>query len=164
MKNASLRSHYRWWRLEVPLLIVGSLMLLIAGLILPLMRVEKMVLWKNSYSVITGVINLWNEHQRFLAVVVFFFSLVFPLVKLAMLTVIWVLPLAERGRRRVLHWLGLLGKWSMLDVFAVSILIVLVKLGPLVKIKPDIGVYAFGMAILLSMITTMYVSYLAKRA
>ena len=29
---------------------------------------------------------------------------------------------------RLLHWLGILGKWSMLDVFVVAIMIVLVKL------------------------------------
>lgn len=163
MSTTSLRSLYPWWRIEVPLLILVSCMLLAAGLLLPLMDVQKMVLWKNQYSVITGVISLWEQGERLLAAVVFFFSVVFPIVKLISLAIIWLVPLTDRYRHRVLHWLGLLGKWSMLDVFAVAILIVLVKLGPLAKIEPQSGVYAFALAIMLSMLTTMYVTHLARK-
>src|SRR5438045_3748918 len=91
MKKTSLRSLYSWWRLEVPLLIILSFLFLAAGLLLPLMNVQKMVFWKNDYSVITGVISLWHDGQHMLAAVVFFFSLVFPVVKLVTLTVIWTL-------------------------------------------------------------------------
>ncbi len=49
----------------------------------------------------------------------------------------------------------------MLDVFVVAILIVLVKLGPLAKIEPQPGLYWFSAAILVSMITSMYVDSLA---
>ena len=163
MNRTSLRSRYQWWRVEVPLLIIISFFMLLAGLLLPLMNVQKMVFWQNNYSVITGVLSLWHQGQRLLAAVVFFFSLVFPILKLIALAIIWLLPLADQQRQRVLHWLGMLGKWSMLDVFAVAILIVLVKLGPLARVEPQSGVYAFAAAILLSMITTMYVSHLARR-
>jgi len=43
--------------------------------------------------------------------------------------------LPEVQRQKLLHWLGILGKWSMLDVLVVAILIVLVKLGPLAKVE-----------------------------
>ena len=64
---------------------------------------------------------------------------------------------------QVLHWLGILGKWSMLDVFVVAILIVLVKIGPLAKVEAQRGLYWFAGAILLSMITSMYVDSLAGK-
>jgi paraquat-inducible protein A len=163
MKSISLRSLYPWWRQEVPLLIGVSCLLLAAGLLLPLMHVQKMVLWKNEYSVTTGVISLWEQGERLLAAVVFFFSVIFPIVKLVSLAIIWLWPLSDQYRQSVLHWLGILGKWSMLDVFAVAILIVLVKLGPLARIEPQAGVYAFALAIILSMLTTMYVTRLARR-
>ncbi len=70
--------------------------------------------------------------------------------------------LSEARRQAVFHWLGLLGKWSMLDVFAVSILIVLVKLGPLARVTPEPGLYFFCSAILASMLVTMYVEHLAR--
>ena len=162
MKNAALCSRYSWWRIEVPVLLSLSALLLMAGLLLPLVHVEKMMFWKNDYSVMTGVRSLWHQQQWLLAIVVFFFSILFPSLTLLVLAGIWFLPLVEDQRQRVLHWLGILGKWSMLDVFAVAILIVLVKLGPVARIDPQRGVYAFACAIVLSMITTMYVTHLAR--
>jgi paraquat-inducible protein A len=159
----SLRTCYPW-RIEVPLLILGSFIVLLIALQMPLMQVEKMVFWKNDYSIIAGVRGLWQDQQYILAAILFFFSMVFPNVKLATLAFLWFAPLAEARRNTVLHWLGILGKWSMLDVFVVAILIVLVKLGPLAKVTPQRGVYVFAFAILLSMITSMYVETLAKKA
>jgi paraquat-inducible protein A len=161
--SQSLRARYPR-RIEVPLLILTSFVLLLIALSMPLMSVEKMVLWKNDYSVIAGIHGLWEQGQYALAVILFFFSVVFPLFKLAMLGFIWFIRLAERKRQTVLHWLGILGKWSMLDVFVVAILIVLVKLGPLAKVQPQRGVYWFAAAIFLSMVTSMYVDSLAQKS
>jgi len=150
-------------RFEVPVLILSSFTLLLVALSLPLMKVEKMVLWKNEYSVVAGVHSLWEQGQYPLAIILFFFSIVFPIFKLATLAFLWMIPLAEEKRKLVLHWLGILGKWSMLDVFVVAILIVLVKLGPLAKVEPQRGVYWFAAAIFVSMITSMYMDSLARK-
>jgi paraquat-inducible protein A len=150
-------------RIEVPLLILVSLTLLLVALSQPLMKVQKMVLWKNEYSVIAGVHGLWEQGQYVLAIILFFFSVVFPIFKLAVLAIVWFVRLASAGRATALHWLGILGKWSMLDVFVVAILIVLVKLGPLAKVEPQRGLYWFAAAILVSMITSMYVDSLAGK-
>jgi len=158
----SLRGRYPR-RFEVPALILLSFGLLLMGLTRPLMKVEKMVFWKNEYSVLRGVHGLWDQRQYALATILFFFSIVFPMVKLTALTLIWFVRLPEQKRQTALHWLGLLGKWSMLDVFVVAILIVLVKLGPLARIEPQRGLYWFAAAILMSMITSMYVERLAKK-
>ena len=158
----SLRDRYPR-RIEVPLLILVSFVLLLIALSQPLLTVEKMVLWKNEYSVIAGVRGLWEQGQYVLAIILFFFSIVFPVFKLAMLGLLWAARLAEQKRKTVLHWLGILGKWSMLDVFVVAILIVLVKLGPLARVQPQRGVYWFAAAIFLSMVTSMYVDSLARK-
>ena len=145
------------------MLILVSFALLLTGLSLPLMKVEKMVFWKNEYSVLKGVNSLWEQGQYLLAAILFFFSIVFPVVKLGALGLIWNVRLAEERRQTVLRWLGALGRWSMRDVFVVAILIVLVKLGPLAKVEPQVGVYVFCAAIVLSMLTSMYVERLAKK-
>ena len=147
----------------VPAAIVLSFVLLLIGLSLPLLYTQK-VFWKSTYSVWDGVVSLWEQGEHELALVIFFFSIAFPIFKLAALLVIWFVPLAERHRASLLHWLGLLGKWSMLDVFIVAILIVLVKLGPLVKVEPRIGVYVFAAAIACSMLSAMLVDRLARRS
>ena|ERR1051326_4059494 len=151
-------------RYEVPILIATSCVLLGIGLSLPLINVEKLVFWKNEYSVFTGVVNLAKQGEYLLAAVLFFFSMVFPIAKLASLWFLWAIQLSAGKRKTVLHWLGVLGKWSMLDVFVVAILIVAVKMKPMATIQPRVGVYMFGLAILLSMITTAYIERLARRS
>jgi paraquat-inducible protein A len=158
----SLRHRYPR-RIEVPLLILISLVTLLFALSLPLMKVEKMMFWKNEYSIISGIAGLFHENQYVLAAILFFFSLLFPIVKLIALGVLWMTKMTETHRQTVLHWLGILGKWSMLDVFVVAILIVLVKLGPLAKVQPQIGVYVFAAAIFLSLLTSLYIDSLARK-
>jgi len=151
----------------VPAALVLSTALLLIGLSLPLMNAQTGILWarwENSYSVWTGIVALWHQHEYLLAIVLFLFSLLFPFAKLITLAALWWVKLDEIQRVRLLQWLELLGKWSMLDVFAVAIMIVLVKLGPLADIQPRSGVYFFAAAILSSMLTTRYVSYLAHHS
>jgi len=151
----------------VPVLILGSLSLLVAGLSLPLLTVKQSFFWKrweNHYSVFTGALSLAEQGDYLLAGVLFFFSIVFPLAKLIALAWLWWVRLAHEQRRWLLHWLNLLGKWSMLDVFVVAILIVLVKLGPLASVEPRLGVYFFSAAILASMLTTTYVGRFARQS
>ena len=141
--------------IEIPILILLSILLLGFGLSLPLMKVEKMVFWNNEYSVLTGIVGLFNDREYFLSALLFFFCLVFPIVKLATLGILWQFEFDSELRRKILVWLGLLGKWSMLDVFVVAILIVAVKLGPVASVTPSAGVYIFSFAILLSICTTL---------
>jgi paraquat-inducible protein A len=163
-RRVALRERHPRHALAVPVAIVGSAALLGAGLSLPLLHAQQMVFWKSTYSVWAGVLELWRQGEQFLAAILFFFSMVFPAAKLLGLLLIWFVRLPEERREWLLHWLGLLGKWSMLDVFVVAILIVLVKLGPLARIEPRVGVYVFAAAIAASMLTTMYVDRLARRA
>ena len=117
-----------------------------------------------SLMVWAGIVALWQQGEQLLSTLLFFFSIVFPTLKLLALAIIWFVKLSEDKRTVLLHWLGLLGKWSMLDVFVVAILIVLVKLGPFVKIEPRVGVYVFSAAIVASMLTTMHIDWLARRS
>ena len=151
----------------VPVLILASIVLLGFGWNLPLMIVEKSVLWQhwqNTYSVITGIIGLYHDQEYILALIIFVFSVIFPLVKLTALLVIWMVQLPDEQRRMILRWLELLGKWSMLDVFVVAIIVVAAKLKTLTTVTPQVGVYIFGLSVALSMITTTYVESLAHRA
>lgn len=161
-KRALMDLHPWYHRALAPAAILGSAALLVTALSLPLMYTKQMF-WDSSYSVWAGVVELWKQNELALATVLFFFSIVFPIMKLLGLMVICFARLREERRARLLHWLTLLGKWSMLDVFVVAILIVLVKLGPLARIEPRAGVYVFAAAIVASMVTTMYVERLARR-
>ena len=145
----------------IPLLILLSVVFLVLGLNLPILTVRK--LWEqNTFSVLSGIVNLWKEHYYFLAAIVFFFSIIFPIVKLVTLFVIWFIELTDLQRKLILNWLGALGKWSMLDVFVAAIIIVSIKLGALASAKAENGIYYFGLSILLAMIVTALQSSLAR--
>ena len=153
-------------RLDVPIWIGSALVVLVAGLSLPILTVEKTVFWRhweNHYSVFVGVAELAKSGDWLLAVILFFFSMVFPFAKLATLTALWYRPVGEKDRLKALHRLGMLGKWSMLDVFVVAILIVAAKLRDLTQVQPRVGLYLFGAAIILSMLATTRVERLARR-
>lgn len=154
-------------RALVPGLIACSLVLLVVGLSLPIVTIQKHILFKtveNTYSVAAGVKDLAASGEYVLAAIVFFFSMIFPFAKLLALWWLWSVKLYEAERKLMLHWLGNLGKWSMLDVFAVAILVVLAKLRTLTQVEPRVGIYFFGAAIIMSMSTTAYVDRLVRAA
>jgi paraquat-inducible protein A len=158
----SLREIDRRW--GTPLLLVAASVLLAFGLYMPLLRLEKMLFWKSSYSVVTGVFGLAEDGQYVLATVVFFWSVVFPIAKLALLYWIWFGRTDKDQRAFVVKWLDKLGKWSMLDVYIVAVLIVAVKLGPLAEVTVEPGLYVFGAAVLSTMLVGARVERMARRA
>jgi paraquat-inducible protein A len=158
----SLRQLDRRW--GTPILLLAASASLALGLNMPLMKIEKMLFWKNRYSVVTGVFGLAEEKQYVLATVVFFWSVVFPIAKLALLWWMWFGRADKRQRAFVTKWLDVLGKWSMLDVYIVAVLIVAVKLGPLADVTIEPGLYVFGAAVLLTMIAGSRVERSARRA
>ena len=55
------------------------------------------------------------------------------------------------------HRLAVFGKWSMLDVIVVGILVVVVKIEGMVSVKVHAGVYFFAASVILTMITTAWI-------
>ena len=150
-------------RVDILLLIIVSAIFLIIGLNLPVLTIRKF--WeKNTFSILTGIVNLWKTKYYFLSIIIFFFSIIFPIVKLGTLFVIWSIRLRDEHRRWLLYFLGALGKWSMLDVFVTAIIIVSIKLGALASAKAEDGIYFFAISILLAMLVTHLQSNLVNRS
>jgi paraquat-inducible protein A len=145
-----------------PLFLVSALISLPIGLCLPLLEVEKMWFWQSSYSVLSGISGLWKDGQLLLALVLLCFSVLFPFVKLGALVALWFRRMDAAARERLLERLEWLGRWSMLDVFAVAILVVAAKLGILAECHPQQGVYVFGAAVLCSMLANARLLHLAR--
>jgi len=55
------------------------------------------------------------------------------------------------------------GKWSMLDVFVVAVLLATVKLGAVANVQLHYGLYLFAAAVILTMIVTARVVKLSER-
>lgn len=131
------------------------------GLTMPVIAFEQLVFWKDSYSVLGGIQNLFHEKQYVLAAVIFLFSVVFPVIKLLALSVLWFRRYSGDQRLKMLQWVERMGRWSMVDVFVLAIVIVLTKTTPLTKAEPRMGLYVFAGSVLLSMVTAMRINFLA---
>ena len=141
--------------LPVALLLLASATLSL-GLSLPVVTLRSGLV-RDSYSVPGGIADLARSDEVALALIVLAFSVVFPIVKLVLLARVLFRPLAEESRERLVRALERLGRWSMLDVFVIAILIGSVHLGVLSEAYAERGIYVFGAAILLSMFATIAV-------
>lgn len=144
-------------------LLALSMGLLITGLSLPILTLKKFIFFKSTFSVVSGIESLWKDGHGFLAFIILLFSVFFPMVKLAVVLLVWFKKLAVKKRRTILFWLEIMGKWSMLDVFVVAVMIVAVRFGILAGAEPRLGIYFFASSIVLAMGTTMWVGQLARK-
>jgi len=162
MKNTgvSIASNYPGAARRLRFILGITSILLVVGLVAPIITLKKFVLIENTFSVLGGVIELLNEGQVFLFIVIAGFSVVLPLLKIGILNKL--LSIKKKNKSNIdkyLHWMHLYGKWSMLDVFVVAVLVVVVKLGVIASVEMRFGLYAFATAVLLTMyITTRVVS------
>jgi len=60
--------------------------------------------------------------------------------------------------KKLLHYLSLVSKWSMLDVFIVALLVVIVRLGITGKVEVRWGIYVFAVSVVLSTLATQKLS------
>lgn len=166
MKQAyqNIRSTHPGEALILRIILVLTLAFLIVGLISPIITVKKFILIENTFSVLSGIIQLLNEGQYFLFIIITGFSVIIPLLKV---TVLYQLINKKNSNKehiqKYLHWMHLYGKWSMLDVFVVAVLVVAVKLGAIASVEMQYGLYAFAVSIILTMYVTARVVSLTNK-
>ncbi len=110
-------------------------------------------------TIFSGVVYLWKAGSWPLALLVFFASITVPLAKLIVLTglVISVQTGSLRKpaqRTRLFRIVEFIGRWSMLDIFAVSILTALVQLKSLAEVTAGPAVLAFGAVCVLTILAS----------
>ncbi len=134
--------------------------LLIPGLLLPFVT-SNILGQQSSYSVISGVDKLWDDGKTFLAVLIFCFSVIFPIVKalFLLLATSSFVPLGNVGRSRLAHLAITTGKYSLLDLLIVALLVVIVQLEDIAEVEPQIGTLFFGSAVLVSMLAGLCVHF-----
>jgi len=144
---------------KLKILLVIALICFVVGLVSPIITMTKFYFIENTFSVLSGTIQLLKEQQFFLFIIIAGFSIVIPLIKIGVL--FKLLDVHEHKfekepivLKKYLHWMHLYGKWSMLDVFVVAVLVVAVKLGAIASVEMRYGLYFFAAAVLLTMILT----------
>ena len=136
-------------------LLILSTGLLLAGLVLPMMTVTKLIMFSNSFSVVSAVLELIEEGHILLFIIVAGFSIIIPLLKVIILFKL-VLSRENNSKtvNKLLHLMHEYGRWAMLDVMVVAILIVSVKLGAIASIEIHSGLFVFGLSVLMIMFIT----------
>ncbi len=150
---------------SIPFLIVAALLLFGTGIFFPFFHVTKFWVFDDAVSVVGGIITLFREGEYFLFAVLTLFTLVFPCIKLGLLAIVWLEREQDLARVRRLHaWVESLGKWSMLDVFVVAILIVAMKSAAVANIHIGVGLYLFTFSVIATQFASVWVAGLLKRA
>jgi paraquat-inducible protein A len=138
--------------------VIAAAILYVPANILPVMTIVRGGRG-GSHTIMGGVIELAENHLWGLAILVFLASVAVPLLKLAILTSILVLtgrgsPAYLRWRTRMFKVVRAIGRWSMIDVFMVTIFVGLLHMGPLSNVSPDAGSMAFASVVVLTMLAT----------
>jgi len=152
-------------RFFVLALLLLSAALLVLGWLLPIMTVETLLILTDEVSILDSCWQLLEQGEVFLFLVIFVFSIVFPLIKLGVALYLWWLADLERpGFLRSLAWIETLGKWSMLDVFVVALSVVAIQMSFVSEVEIHPGIYLFTAAVALSIVAVSRITWLARRA
>ena len=137
-------------------LLFTACLLYIPANIYPIMITDQ--LGKSEESTILGGVVLLIHHGSIpIALVIFLFSVMVPIGKLmAMFYLVWTVerhsPFGPKQRTVMYQVTEFVGKWSMVDVFVVAILVALVHLGGLLAIRPGIAALSFAGVVIVTMI------------
>jgi paraquat-inducible protein A len=150
-KSASLS---RTWAL-----LIAGFLLYIPANVLPIMRTASLNDIDDN-TIISGVVELWQKGSPWLAAIVFGASIVVPMLKFAVIGLLAVSSQrhsrwALTPRAKLYRLVELIGYWSMLDVFVVSLLTGLVRFNVLSRVEPLPGVIFFGLTVVLTMLASM---------
>ena len=114
---------------------------------------------RQNDTIFSGIVYFWKDGSYGLAVLVFVASILVPMTKLLLLSLL-LISLQRHDRRwavrRLKAWrvLEMIGRWSMLDIFAITMLAALVQVESLAELTPGPGAMAFGAVVVLTMLAT----------
>jgi paraquat-inducible protein A len=138
--------------------LVAAALLYIPANALPVMTVMRLGRG-GSHTILGGVVELFEDHLWPLALIVLLASLVVPVAKLGALAVMLVTTHRRTAtylvhRTRLFRVIAVIGRWSMIDIFCLTTLVALVKLGFLATILPGDAAVAFAGVVILTMLAT----------
>lgn len=125
--------------------------------LLPILRLESFAGTQSS-TIMSGVIQFWQEEDYPVAIIIFVASVLIPVLKII---AIICLCLAARGGQsprnmtRLYRVTEFVGRWSMVDVFVVAVLVGVVQLGSTISIHPGAGAVSFAAVVVLTMFAAM---------
>jgi paraquat-inducible protein A len=135
--------------------LIAAMVLYIPANVLPVMDTSSLF-GAQSDTILSGVVYLWTSGSWLLATVVFVASIAVPMLKIIGMVFLvcsvqahskWLLD----KRTRIYRLVELVGRWSMLDIYVIAMLVALVQFSALATIKAGPAAIAFGAVVVLTM-------------
>jgi paraquat-inducible protein A len=145
------RSLQRTWAL-----VIAAIVCYIPANVLPVMTVTSLAKVQSD-TIMSGVIYFLTSGMWPLALIVFVASILVPVLKLGIL-VFLLISVQRRSswkpveRTHLYRITEAIGRWSMVDIFAITILVALVRLGNIATIDAGPGAVFFGAVVVATML------------
>jgi paraquat-inducible protein A len=140
-------------------LLISAAILYIPANVFPMMHTAS-ILGSEDDTIMSGVALFWNDGDYPLAVVIFIASILVPMLKLLSLAFLTITVQRRstwqpRQRTTLFRIVEGIGRWSMLDVFVVTLTVALVRFKSLAVITAGPAAIAFASVVVLTMIASM---------
>ncbi|AZE51160.1 Paraquat-inducible protein A [Pseudomonas chlororaphis] len=140
-------------------LLITAAILYIPANVLPIMTVTSLGQGDPS-TIMSGVVQLVQHGMIPIAAVVFIASILVPTFKLVGIALLLFSvqrhqPLSAQQRILMYRFIEFIGRWSMLDIFVIAILVAVVNFGRLASIEANLGAVAFACVVILTMLAAV---------
>lgn len=139
---------------------LAAMFLYVPANIYPFMTMKYSGIYRYT-TIWDGIRGLYDDNMLITATIVLMASVIIPIFKLFALLFIIIFDLLNIGynvRTSLLAMVDFIGRWSMLDIFLVAIMIALVKFGSFATVSADAGTYLFGCVVILTMLASASLS------
>ncbi len=167
-----IKSHMPKQKIVAVVLIVLSLVCLYPGLTQPMMNLTvaadlpllgQLELYNQTQSIYQSIRSLFNSGNPLVAWLILLFSILIPVMKAVLLSLVLLLP-NWLHRQRLQQSVAVISKWSMADVFVVGIFIAFLagKAIPNIAAVLHSGFYWFSAYCIISIFSAQWVGFLFK--
>ncbi len=140
-------------------LLIAAIIFYIPANVLPMTVITTMGV-KQSDTIISGVIYFVKTGMWPIALVIFVASIIVPMIKIVMLSILLFSVMRKSNynpklRTKLYRITEIIGKWSMVDVYVVTILVALVNLGATASVAAGPAAIYFCLVVILTMTAAM---------
>jgi len=139
--------------------LITATVLYIPANFLPILSTVKLG-QESTNTIMSGVVALWAHGSYPIAIVIFVASVLVPIVKLIVMA--WLCITVRRASTQSLkqkailfRFIEFVGRWSMIDVFVVGMLVALIRLGTIMSIYPGAAALAFAGMVVATMLAAI---------
>ncbi len=137
-------------------LVISAMILYIPANVLPVTVTTSMGQTQTD-TILSGVIHFMMSGSWHIALIILIASIMVPLAKLAVLIYLLISVRFKStwrpaDRTRLYHWTEVVGRWSMVDIFAVTVLVALVRMDLLASVQAGPGGIFFAAVVVITML------------